>query len=416
MHYLQTDLERIWRETKKRLKKNPLYLKQLERRSNRIMQKHEIFNRRISLKYLRTITDTQLLAQLKRVAGSLTDAVGIAHILESISIGIEREFKQAITRVVPPNDVNKVFMELATPTQLSFVTQEERALFRIKKDSGWRQAIARHAKRYSWIQNSYSGPVLPAVQWFMKRWRIAPERYRSLAEIRHTKNQLMRRYYLGPEIQTMVSVIDQAAIWQDNRKQHILRTIGYVGLVIHEIHRRVSIDERYLYQLGVREVLELRAIRELKRIRGVLIERYRSGCFVVTEGLQEYIASGPQYRQLNQRYQHAATTTTSNDLHGSSATMGTAIGRAVICRNLASLKNVRRGDIIIASMTRPEYMPALRKAVGIVTDEGGITCHAAIVSRELGIPCIVGTQYATKVFKDGDMIEVRANHGIVRKI
>lgn len=58
----------------------------------------------------------------------------------------------------------------------------------------------------------------------------------------------------------------------------------------------------------------------------------------------------------------------------------------------------------------------MKKAVAIVTDEGGITCHAAIVSRELGIPCVVGTKIATRVFKDGDLLEVRANHGLVRKL
>ncbi len=67
-------------------------------------------------------------------------------------------------------------------------------------------------------------------------------------------------------------------------------------------------------------------------------------------------------------------------------------------------------------MTRPEYVPAMRKAAAIVTDEGGLLCHAAIISRELGIPCVTGTRIATKVFKDGDLIEVRANHGLVRKI
>ena len=67
-------------------------------------------------------------------------------------------------------------------------------------------------------------------------------------------------------------------------------------------------------------------------------------------------------------------------------------------------------------MTRPEYVTAMKKAAAIVTDEGGITCHAAIVARELGIPCIIGTKVATKTLKDGEMVEVRANHGYVRVI
>ena len=58
----------------------------------------------------------------------------------------------------------------------------------------------------------------------------------------------------------------------------------------------------------------------------------------------------------------------------------------------------------------------MRRAKAIITDEGGLTCHAAIISRELGIPCIIGTKIATKVLKDGDMVEVDANKGIVKKI
>ena len=65
-------------------------------------------------------------------------------------------------------------------------------------------------------------------------------------------------------------------------------------------------------------------------------------------------------------------------------------------------------------MTRPEFVQAMKKAVAVVTDEGGITCHAAIVSRELNIPCIIGTKIATQVLNNGDLVEVNANHGIVK--
>jgi len=65
-------------------------------------------------------------------------------------------------------------------------------------------------------------------------------------------------------------------------------------------------------------------------------------------------------------------------------------------------------------MTHPEFLPMMRKAVAFVTDEGGITCHAAIVAREMKRPCIIGTKNATKVLKDGDMVEVDAEKGIVK--
>lgn len=64
-------------------------------------------------------------------------------------------------------------------------------------------------------------------------------------------------------------------------------------------------------------------------------------------------------------------------------------------------------------MTIPDFLPAMKKAAAFVTDEGGILCHAAIVARELGKPCIVGTKFATKVFKNGDFVNVDANTGVV---
>jgi len=64
-------------------------------------------------------------------------------------------------------------------------------------------------------------------------------------------------------------------------------------------------------------------------------------------------------------------------------------------------------------MTRPDYITGIRQAAAIVTNEGGITCHAAIVARELGIPCVIATKIATEVLKDGDIVEVNANHGVV---
>lgn len=74
---------------------------------------------------------------------------------------------------------------------------------------------------------------------------------------------------------------------------------------------------------------------------------------------------------------------------------------------------LKEGEILVSPMTIPDFLPAMKKAAAFVTDEGGILCHAAIVAREMRKPCIVGTKFATKVFKDGDFVEVDANKGIV---
>jgi pyruvate,water dikinase len=84
--------------------------------------------------------------------------------------------------------------------------------------------------------------------------------------------------------------------------------------------------------------------------------------------------------------------------------------------NPALMKSFHKGQILVAGMTRPDYVSYMEKAAAFVTDGGGILCHAAIIAREMGKPCIVGTQIATKVLKDGDLVEVDAKNGVVRKI
>lgn len=80
------------------------------------------------------------------------------------------------------------------------------------------------------------------------------------------------------------------------------------------------------------------------------------------------------------------------------------------------LSKMEEGDILVSDTTGPEMVVIIKKAAAIVTDEGGMMSHAAVISREFNIPCVVGTKYATKVFKDGEMVEVNANNGVVRKI
>lgn len=74
------------------------------------------------------------------------------------------------------------------------------------------------------------------------------------------------------------------------------------------------------------------------------------------------------------------------------------------------------GEILVCDMTSPDYVPLMKRAVAIITDRGGILSHAAIVSRELGKPCIMGTGNATRVLKDGDLVEVDADKGIIKKV
>ncbi|HIQ10183.1 MAG TPA: phosphoenolpyruvate synthase [Euryarchaeota archaeon] len=102
-------------------------------------------------------------------------------------------------------------------------------------------------------------------------------------------------------------------------------------------------------------------------------------------------------------------------LKGLPASPGYASGTVKVIRDISELSKVQKGDVLVTTMTTPDMVPAMERAAAIVTDEGGMTCHAAIVSRELGIPAVVGTEKATEVLKDGDVVTVDAYKGLVYK-
>ncbi len=98
---------------------------------------------------------------------------------------------------------------------------------------------------------------------------------------------------------------------------------------------------------------------------------------------------------------------------GLGASPGIGVGKAKVIFSEDEISKVEEGDILVTTMTTPDMVPAMKKAAAIVTDEGGMTCHAAIVSRELGVPAVVGTKNATKVLKDGMIVTVDGDKGLV---
>jgi len=122
----------------------------------------------------------------------------------------------------------------------------------------------------------------------------------------------------------------------------------------------------------------------------------------------------PQFLSKNNFfYNKEQINTVDGVLQGSAVFPGLVKGLVKIVFSLSDFKKVKKGDILISPMTQPNFIPILSKVKGIVTDEGGITSHAAIVARELRKPCIIGTKIATRVLKDGDLVEVDANKGVV---
>jgi len=98
---------------------------------------------------------------------------------------------------------------------------------------------------------------------------------------------------------------------------------------------------------------------------------------------------------------------------GAAASPGVGIGKVIILKSPKQIERVKEGDVLVAPMTSPDYVPAMKRAVAIVTDQGGLTSHAAIVSRELGVPCVVGTKDATNKLKEDTIVKVDGSKGSV---
>ncbi len=119
-------------------------------------------------------------------------------------------------------------------------------------------------------------------------------------------------------------------------------------------------------------------------------------------------------KELNVELESSDIDENVEELKGKVASKGKVKGKVRVVMTKDSLGKVGEGDILVTSMTNPDFLPAMKKAAAFVTDEGGATCHAAIIAREMNKPCIIGTKIATKILKDGMEVEVDANEGVVR--
>ncbi|MFZ6035680.1 MAG: PEP-utilizing enzyme [Patescibacteria group bacterium] len=190
----------------------------------------------------------------------------------------------------------------------------------------------------------------------------------------------------------------------------------YQTLVMHLRH--LARSDRQFHDLEWYDPISLKRYFQGKRLSPDELDRRRE-CYIIEMKHGRWkILSGKAARQYYHRLfgNDSRRTVAAPIVKGMTAQPGRVVGTVRIVIRRADQASVCEGDIIVSPMTTPHLMTAVRKAAAIVTDEGGMTAHAAIVARELKVPCVVGTKNATTVFKDGDMVEVDAQRGIVRKL
>ena len=139
---------------------------------------------------------------------------------------------------------------------------------------------------------------------------------------------------------------------------------------------------------------------------------------IIERGKEIRVYQGPAAKDKFKRLEFTGNLVKKNikELSGMPAQAGRAVGMVKMVNVKKDIIKMKKGDVLVSVATNPDLISAMKKAAAIVTNEGGITCHAAIVSRELKIPCVVGTKIATQVFKDGDLVEVDAAKGVIKKL
>lgn len=242
----------------------------------------------------------------------------------------------------------------------------------------------------------------------------------STSSIHETKNNLsmedsIRLLKPNPKEEKMICLAPYIIFFKDYRDD-VRRKIMYLWSKYFE--RLAEFYQLEYFDLGYLMVDELaESLRIGKFDHGLIDERKKYPSIVTIESYTPQIKIKIITRDIDKYLKRITIKTTSvQEIKGQVAYSGIVTGRVKIIKSYHDVKRFVAGEVLVAVTTHPNYLPAMHQAVAFVTDEGGIISHAAIVSRELKKPCIVGTKIATKLLRDGDLVEVDANKGVVRKI
>ena len=154
-------------------------------------------------------------------------------------------------------------------------------------------------------------------------------------------------------------------------------------------------------------------LNEQKQFDKQEIEKRKESFLVTQLAEQVTVLSGDQAKQKARELNLYPKIEKTNKLSGFPASPGRKVGFAKLVYTNKDLKNVKEGDIMVTTMTRQDFVPTMRKIQGLVTQEGGVISHAAIIARELNLPCIVGAKHATSIIKNGDIILIDAEQGSI---
>lgn len=327
---------------------------------------------------------------------------------------------------------------LLTPPELPFYDERRMELLRIAKDFLLRvsadkreefvqhfvhthDSITKYMRTYNFYKSNYirvnhisAEEVEQELLEILTDTDSAMEELDELQQkpkaIRKQQTRVLKKYGINDNPLWFFERITQ---WRRHeRKRAALQGVHILDAILQAVEHHTGIPKAHL---GYMNFDELPNVLSGLVTAGELRERYEGGLFITTEDGEHTIIRGPQAEALKEELEEQLTQAAMGSylISGTMASPGYVKARARIVLGKADFADFQEGEVLVTSMTRPEFYPLMRKAAAVVTDEGGASCHA-LHARELGIPCITGTQHATKRIEDGAEIEVRADHGTIK--
>ena len=283
--------------------------------------------------------------------------------------------------------------------------------------------LKQHVRRYAWINFGFEGPLL-SEEYFIgviKDWVLHKNprvEYKKIKKDRGTlvkkQNRLLNQLRVDEKHRWMFWVVREFGFQKTYRKDVEYYSYYTYDVMLQELARRLGATVNQAHYLLKDEII---AILQGKKQVDVseLNERIRCNFYVVINGRGKLLV-GKRARQFIKKIKARPVPKGLHELSGQCAFPGKVNGKVKVIRGKEDYSKFKSGDILVFYATNPNMVSLMKMARAIVTDEGGVTCHAAIVSRELRIPCVIGTRFATKILKDGARVEVDASKGIVKKL
>ncbi|MBU1197188.1 hypothetical protein KJ765_01615 [Candidatus Micrarchaeota archaeon] len=319
----------------------------------------------------------------------------------------------------------KALLELAVEIQKANIggTDPERLENELNRRPEIKKRLSDHVKAFEWAYFGYTGPVLTEKKVLEELALMQKEEKHAEKELERMKRESIQAEQkkkeaqkaldLSPREREWFQVASDAVFTKTYRRDATTYSFYRMTPLLREVSRRTKMPLERVQCIMAGEMNE---VLENPKAWEPELKARQEYCICTAEGEAPRMYSGKEAKAYAKRFIPVEKVEDVNEIVGKCACPGIAVGRVRVIDTPTEMHGMKKGDILVSTATQPDIVPAMKKAAAIVTNIGGITSHAAIVSRELGVPCVIGTRIATKVLKNGDLVEVDATNGIVKKI